>query len=335
MKKHFLSFVFICIALFNLSCKKSPTEVVDNTQPGRRDYVWTVDTISTDPFVYITRFWGSAPNDIWAVGGNLFHYDGNKWVEIKTKNPVYPQAVFGFSQNDVWAAGYSKIWHYNGNQWSFFSDHSLPGYHNSFFNRIWGETANDVYLVGGSNSDSLGNYKGIVLHYDGIKWNYIDIPELRVAFADVKKSSSKLIFTAYQDENNSSTTFFVLEYGGNTFKILYKGNEVPQLTYLKGNLFVNIGKKVFKYYDGTLVQFFDFVQLEYVGGFWGRTEKDFFCVTQNGLGHYNGTDLATIYNFDINKQSPFNGLLFENEVFFLGRDEQANISIIIKGKLTK
>ncbi|VAX19304.1 hypothetical protein MNBD_IGNAVI01-1494, partial [hydrothermal vent metagenome] len=54
----------ITMVIFN-SCEKGtePEEI----PPGRRDYVWEIDTI-TAPFFSLTGISGVAPNDVWAVG---------------------------------------------------------------------------------------------------------------------------------------------------------------------------------------------------------------------------------------------------------------------------
>jgi len=82
MKKHFFSFILISIFLLNSGCKKNATEPIsEDLQPGRRDYVWTVDTLNY-PYNTIVKIWGSSPTDVWAVspGGDLdktiFHFDG-------------------------------------------------------------------------------------------------------------------------------------------------------------------------------------------------------------------------------------------------------------------
>ena len=72
--------------LAQLSC--NTTEPTDELKPGRRDYTWAVDTVKI-PFNYLRRFWGSSPNDVWAVGSGggldqtIWHFDGNGWSERK------------------------------------------------------------------------------------------------------------------------------------------------------------------------------------------------------------------------------------------------------------
>ena len=45
--KHFWVILLLAILVMGLSCKKpKPIEPDDNDKPGRRDYTWTIDTIS-------------------------------------------------------------------------------------------------------------------------------------------------------------------------------------------------------------------------------------------------------------------------------------------------
>ena len=55
--------------------------------------------------------WGSAPNDVFAVGdGPIVHYDGQSWEEMEMELDVdvgdlYLQGIWGSSDTDVWAVG--------------------------------------------------------------------------------------------------------------------------------------------------------------------------------------------------------------------------------------
>jgi len=78
--------IALALIVLSISCKKHPvepknTEIPDTSSPGRRDYVWTADTLPKDVYSLFS-LWGSSHNDVWAVGyGSSFdlgiwHYDG-------------------------------------------------------------------------------------------------------------------------------------------------------------------------------------------------------------------------------------------------------------------
>ncbi|HVY36938.1 MAG TPA: hypothetical protein VHM31_03360, partial [Polyangia bacterium] len=78
--------------------------------------------------------WGSAANDVWAVGSvdggtsPLWHYDGTSWTQavVPALNGVGLAQVIGFCAADIWAAGTQSaggagagaVFHYDGQTWS-------------------------------------------------------------------------------------------------------------------------------------------------------------------------------------------------------------------------
>lgn len=159
---------------FTTSC--NTTEPFDDIKPGRRDYVWTVDTLKANPgdLFYMFSLWGSSPTDIWVVGHadasdlSKWHYDGISWKRDVTRISSNLQSIYGFATNDVWmcdAPGLG-VYHYNGQQWSTSYSYNESGTRLGL-NNIWGETSNNIYAVGGIDTISNGNYRGAILHFDG------------------------------------------------------------------------------------------------------------------------------------------------------------------------
>ena len=59
MKRIILNIAFITIIIYTaFSCNKDSVISTEGDQPGRRDYVWTVDTINSYDPIY--RFWASS-----------------------------------------------------------------------------------------------------------------------------------------------------------------------------------------------------------------------------------------------------------------------------------
>jgi hypothetical protein len=102
--------------------------------------------------------WGSGPNDVWAIGGSTYHYDGTAWTEAD-KHPG--ARIWGSGPNDVWSVGDSgyccnkrPIYHFDGTAWS-------PAYDPmAELDAIWGSGPNDVWATGVST----------ILHFDGTSW---------------------------------------------------------------------------------------------------------------------------------------------------------------------
>lgn len=134
-------FLFSSIWLIAISC--DTTEIpVENTPPGKRDYIWSIDSISQPGFPYLQSIWGSSPRDVWGAGFSedvrncLWHYDGTIWNRATEGTPITEfgngsksvGGVWGTAQNDVWAFGGTLfgnpvstepfIMHFNGSQWT-------------------------------------------------------------------------------------------------------------------------------------------------------------------------------------------------------------------------
>ena len=340
MKSVFVAILLFILPIGFLSCSRqiTETEPVDNATPGRRDYIWTVDTITTDPFVNLSRMWGSEPNDLWAVGGCLYHFNGTSWSQLKG---YYPEAIFGFAQNDVWAVWNGKkaqFWHYDGQQWSLFSQNSISDSSYISFSNIWGNSPDNIYAVGYCETTST-DYKQVLMHYNGKKWMYINTPEMRFMFYDVRTYENILIFTGAREESYG-TTYKVLEFDGNNFRELYSGSEFVEMSNIGSDIYIyNYNeKKVYVYQNRSLVLFLNWGNTSFNGGFAGRSTKDIFlgATTSEGrfaIAHYNGTNIQNLFEF-WGKRIGFNYIrLFDNSAVFLGSDDNFGVTFSITGKL--
>ena len=79
LQKIITLFFFTAITITILQSCDS-TEPIDDNKPGRRDYVWAVDTLNTPDNTY-SRMWGISPTNIWLIspGGwdkSIAHFDG-------------------------------------------------------------------------------------------------------------------------------------------------------------------------------------------------------------------------------------------------------------------
>ncbi|MGE5457829.1 MAG: hypothetical protein ACM3RX_05705, partial [Methanococcaceae archaeon] len=111
-------------------------------------------------------------------------------------------------------------------------------------------------------------------------------------------------------------------------KELYSGQDVATVNEVDGQAFIVIGKKIYKYQGNKLVVWKDFSGTQFAGLMYGRSTKDFFSEGYNGLMHYNGTDIETIYLTDMGIWAM---AIFPNDIFFAGNKN--GISIMVHGKL--
>ncbi|MGE5353001.1 MAG: hypothetical protein ACM3P0_13030 [Acidobacteriota bacterium] len=339
MKKILGSITLLILLIFNLSCSKDPvtSEEVDNSTPGRRDYTWTVDTLKGEWHAYISGLWGSDPNDLWAVGSAgatidaIWHFDGEKWEQKWPGISSNLMSVCGFAQNNVWAVGApgDQIYKFDGNLWEAAATLSIPGYIPGF-NQIWGDAPYSIFAVGGAESTEGKSYKGIIATFYGNVWSVLDIPDLRVGFTGIKrgiKESSNFFLSATRYEKTGDI-YKIYLYDSKSLKELYSGTDLATVNEVDGQAFIVIGKKVYKYQDNKLVLWKDFSGTQFAGLMYGRSTKDFFSEGYNGLMHYNGTDIETIYPTDMGVWAM---AIFPNDILFAGN--KGGISIMVHGKL--
>ena len=66
----------------------------------------------------INALWASAPDDVWAAGQFLLHFDGTSFKQV-TDAPIVSAADFwGFAPNDVYAVSGTDLAHWDGASWN-------------------------------------------------------------------------------------------------------------------------------------------------------------------------------------------------------------------------
>jgi hypothetical protein len=115
----------------------------------------------------MTGCWVFGSNDIWAVNGDIHHFDGALWSTPykHTGGGLSGYSIFGFSDNDLWLIGNSQPAHYLGN--GIIKSYSTYSLNHGRVYSAWGLSSNDLYVVGDS---------GLVAHFDGSKWNKMTTP---------------------------------------------------------------------------------------------------------------------------------------------------------------
>lgn len=329
-----------------LDCKKENPVVPDKQlQPGRRDYVWTVDTLHapTDAVFYPSRIWGSSVNDVWltAFGDSrclLWHYDGTSWMRDSTPRVIAPSALWGTASNNIWLGNSNNtIWRYDGNQWLKYCDlASPPEYNRVNIEDIWGISSNVIWGVGGNDQLSTSNYKGIVILFDGTQWKSMNIPSIRVGFSTVRlQKSTNLLFLRGIRFEPTGDTIKAFIYDGSNLQQIYSSLEDDIWIYeMNGEAYIIFKQKIHKYNNGELKIWKDFSATKYYGGMLGRNEMDFFGGTYDRDGysilHYNGNDFSEIYRTSMT----YSGwTIFDADVFFVFHNYTTNVSVVVRGHL--
>jgi hypothetical protein len=111
--------------------------------------------------------WGSSTKDVYVVGQNVVHWDGNAWATVKDvpPDPVTPgwSGVWGAGGNNVWIANPFQVGHWNGTKWTITNTPAAPVGQpfKGFSPRLWGSGPSDVYLYGAAT----------LMHWDGSRWS--------------------------------------------------------------------------------------------------------------------------------------------------------------------
>jgi len=102
----------------------------------------------------LLAIWGSAHNDIWAVGdsGAVVHFDGAHWSRSRSPVNTALRGVWASDRDAYWAVGDAGvILYYDGAAWLRVSSPTTANLHS-----VWGAARNDVWAVGDN---------GVVLHF--------------------------------------------------------------------------------------------------------------------------------------------------------------------------
>jgi hypothetical protein len=343
MKKKIALILLSVVQLVYISCESNPVE--QKATPGRRDYVWTVDTINPgQESLYLGRIWGSSPDDVWAVGSSswtatsIWHYDGLQWKCDSIPRKINPFAVFGLSSNEVWLGNSNKtIWKFDGTQWQQFGEYKVKDYDAVTVQDFDGVSSNNIYGVGLKYSHNSDTSKGIIMHYDGYNWamNY-NLVDTRVNFetvaADIQSGILVISGTVYDPRGFVAKVYC---WDGSELKELLSGSGLSFVTKLGGEIFATLDSKIYKYSNKQLTLWKDNTGTGINGNIiCGRNSNDFFIGGSSGIVHYNGSDFTNIYINELGHNIEImRGAIFEKNVFVIAVDFTLGKNLIIHGKL--
>lgn len=125
---------------------------------------------------WLMNAWGSAPDDLYAVGGRpdagvVMHYDGRAWARVTLGMDVpLVNWAYGFGRADVTLVGSGgTVIHWDGRAWT---RQPTPTTRNLW--GVWGAAPDNLWAVGGDGADE----HPVLLHYDGRAWTEAPIPKL-------------------------------------------------------------------------------------------------------------------------------------------------------------
>jgi hypothetical protein len=143
---------------------------------------WSVVLDEGDLDRAVLSIWGTAPDDVFAVGGPLgntgrerlaLHYDGAQWRELPSPGEETLWWVSGSGPNDVWMVGeHGLALHWDGA--------SFVPHETGTTATLWGVIAfspDEAWAVGGNPGGAPDTPKDIVLRWDGVSWSPEALPQ--------------------------------------------------------------------------------------------------------------------------------------------------------------
>lgn len=338
--------------LLILNCNNNPVGPKEQ-QPGRRDYVWEIDTLET-PYNFMKDIWGAAPTDVWVVGdggsrtNRLWHFDGTVW-EVYNKEPIWcvGRALHSFSADNIWMGGGAGwlsegagIWHYNGEEWKEFDVYNVEEANNVKINSIHGKSPSNIYACGiiayDQESEGRDSFRGFILHYNGKRWAEVYRASWESQFLEIIQTEHGVYVHSF--ENWETDTFYKLA-GRNLDTILSRSNAAT-MNLIDGTIyFMTSSKKIYQIgginIPYKLWQTFNLENFRYE--VYGRHKEDLFLRMLDGVAHYNGTDIQQLYTFPEQSQARimYEPMIFKEDVFFTIRDPSLGVisNMILHGKL--
>lgn len=342
MKK--IMVLLITLILILNSCGDNGVE--PEPQPGRRDYIWTVDTLYS-PFNIFEGLWGSSPNDVWVVGfggsstDRLLHFDGNKWSHWNELILCAGKSLIGFNKDNVWmAGGDGKIWHYNGAKWSEYFVYKTDNAYSIVITDIWGRGSNDIYAVGLITLNSNKEQRGFILYFDGTQWKEIYKANYLSQFNRVLGDSKNIFISGSRITNiNSHITIdsmYIKKLINNSLVDVIATNNGSWVepASIGDKVHFVVGNDLYEYENNSVKKIFNFDGYNFGQAVYGRSMKDLFVRMADGIAHYNGTDIMYLYKFNNNFSSYVGRPLdFGDYIFFNIADIGNGRNYNLRGKL--
>jgi len=305
------------VFLAGFACRDNGTGPPTGPQPGKRDYVWSIDSVDYGNLpskIQLESIWGSSATDVWGAAGDapdvrdcLWHYDGVKWSRATAGTPITEftgnktvYAVWGSARNDVWACGRkinqgvlsAFLMHFDGARWTDATPPNVSSLSSILYN-IYGVSRTDIW-VGGDE---------YALHFNGESWISFKIAD-SVIVASISGNGKDLYTSAYNAWGSGNRMIY--RYMDNQMKLIDVSNSLA----LKFGLWITINnQRLLSFTNGVISTNVkedgsidtsgwarEFTTPTFLGSLFVQSTKNIFAVGQwNLIYHYNGSDWKRIF----------------------------------------
>jgi len=121
---------------------------------------------TTDSFTDTYALWGTASNNVYAsvYQEGLFRFDGSTWSKVMHPTAII-SAIHGTGPNDIWAVG-TEIIHYDGTSWRLHQAGAAfanTGILNRRYHAVWASPGGRVWIAGEEGVVLVGDTAGFSL----------------------------------------------------------------------------------------------------------------------------------------------------------------------------
>jgi hypothetical protein len=236
------------LGLFSLFSPTGPTLSVSSPICG----IWDLKPAPFSGFlseVEVSGITTSPSGSVWVVGDAtnfisegyhpaMSHWEGNRWLTIGLPDfrseKAYLDDAYFISENDGWAVGHALVpgpgviaMHWNGWTWSLTDTPPVSG----ALSRVSAFAGDDVWAVGWQNSESPVEHNPLVMHWDGNKWDTVNLPEpkAKATLYDVLPLAAGNVWAVGGYDDRLSPEPLILHWDGRNW------NTVPSPKLCSGN----------------------------------------------------------------------------------------------------
>lgn len=336
------------VILFGFISCDTTEPPIDNTTPGRRDYVWSIDTLDAPSNTYY-RMWASSLTDIWCVSSHdwdksIAHFDGESWALYGEPGLINLTAIYGFSNNEIFiGADNGGVWKFNGSDWELFIQLTKNGHHNISISNIWGESQNNFYAFGAYPDTNGGFNNSVIARFQNNNWTILNTDDIIGNVGALFKNNvdGKIYLNTYRIGGGAyPDSTLIFEYTAGKFRQLYSsvwtGGLQTDISLIDHEVYFILGNKIAKRKNNEFQSFLQIDNPNFYQRIWGRNSKDIFLLMTDGLAHYNGSDIEYLFYFNITPRTQIYGAsLFEDDAFFLVFEAQSGLKLVYHGKLNE
>ncbi|MEM9189410.1 MAG: hypothetical protein AAGF12_09560 [Myxococcota bacterium] len=138
---------------------------------GGRAAHWNgVDWTESPAASNVNTVWGTATDDVWAVGAGIpYRWDGTRWrQESRFPRRSNFSDVHGTNTNDVWVIDATRAYHFDGSTWVEWSVIEATDF--TYLHSVHAAATNDVWVLGRHYGEARDRDDAFLAHWDGTEW---------------------------------------------------------------------------------------------------------------------------------------------------------------------